>query len=154
MTQSDNGEIEPRLLTEAGMNRFVWDMRYPNARKVPGDKTTEDIVTGPLAPPGTYQVSLSVDARVQTESLQIVKDPRVQASQADFDAQFELHITIRDKLSETHDAINKLGNIRRQVEEWEQRAASHTATPAVTSLAGSMKQKLGSIERRLGANGV
>ena len=144
--QADNDDAEPRLFAEAGMNRFVWDMRYPNARKAPGDKTTEDLVTGPLAPPGNYQVSLSVDGRVQTKSFQIVKDPRVQASQADFDAQFELHMAIRDKLSETHDAINKLGYIRRQVEEWEQRARSHTSSVAVASLAGSMKEKLGAIE--------
>ena len=30
------------------MNRFVWNMRYPAARKVPEDKTTEDSVVGPL----------------------------------------------------------------------------------------------------------
>ena len=147
--QLDNVDVEPRLLVEAGMHRFVWDMRHPNAGKVPGDKAMEDVVTGPLAPPGNYQVCLAVEGQEQTKSFQIVKDPRVQSSQADFDAQFELHIAIRDKLSETHDAINKLGNIRHQVEEWEQRAASHTGAAAVTSLAGAMKQKLGCIESAL-----
>ena len=51
---------EPRPPGEAGMNRFVWNMRYPAARKVPEDKTTEDAVVGPLASPGAYQVSLQV----------------------------------------------------------------------------------------------
>ncbi len=147
--QSSGAGLEPLLSTEAGMNRFVWDMRYPDASIVPGERTTEELITGPLAPPGNYQVSLSVDDRVQTKSFQIVKDPRVQASQTDFDSQFELHLAIRDKLSETQDSVNKLRSIRRQVEEWEQRAASHTSAVAVSGLAGVMKQKLESIEGEL-----
>ena len=101
-----DGGWEPRLLAEAGVNRFVWDMHYPDARKVPGEMTT-----GPVAPPGNYRLSLRVDGVEQTGEFQIVKDPRVAASQADFDSQFDLHIGIRDKLSETHDTINQLRNI-------------------------------------------
>ena len=147
--QSSDGNREPRLLAEAGVNRFVWDMRYPDARKVPGDKTTEEMTTGPVAPPGTYRLSLRVNGVEHTGEFQIVKDPRVAASQADFDSQFELHLRIRDKLSETHDTINKLRNIRRQVEEWEQRAASHSSADTVAGAAASLKEKLAAIEGEL-----
>ena len=147
--QSGDGDQEPRLPAVAGINRFVWDMRYPDARKVPGDKTTEEMNTGPTAPPGDYRLSLSVDGTEQTREFQIVKDPRVAASQADFDSQFDLHIGIRDKLSETHDSINKLRNIRRQVEEWEQRAESHSSAEAVASAAIALKEKLAAIENEL-----
>ena len=147
--KSDDAEVEPRVLAEAGLNRFVWDMRYPDYRKVPGDKTMEEVTIKPLAAPGTYQVSLSVDGEVQTKSFQIVKDSRVQASQADLDAQFETHMAIRDKLSDTNDSINRLVNVRRQVEEWEQRAASHPSASVVADAAGSLKQKLESIESEL-----
>jgi len=147
--QSGDGDQEPRLPAVSGINRFVWNMRYPDARKVPGDKTTEDMTTGPTAPPGDYRLRLSVDGMEQTREFQIVKDPRVAASQADFDSQFELHIGIRDKLSETHDSINKLRNIRRQVEEWEQRAESHSSAEAVASAAIPLKEKLAAIEIEL-----
>jgi len=147
--QSSDGDQEPRLPAVSGINRFVWNMRYPDARKVPGDKTTEDMTTGPTAPPGDYRISLSVDGTEQTREFQIVKDPRVAASQADFDSQFDLHLSIRDKLSETHDSINKLRNIRRQVEEWEQRAESHSSAEAVASAAIPLKEKLAAIENEL-----
>ena len=146
---SGDGDQEPRLPAVSGINRFVWDMRYPDARKVPGDKTTEEMNTGPTAPPGDYRLSLSVDGTERTQEFQIVKDPRVAASQADFDSQFDLHISIRDKLSETHDSINKLRNIRRQVEEWEQRAESHSSAEAVASAAVPLKEKLAAIENEL-----
>ena len=87
------------------MNRLVWDLRYPNARKVPGDKTTEDMVTGPVAPPGAYNVTLTTAGQSQTEGFDLVPDPRSGATQSDYDAQFAAHIEIRDKLSETHDYI-------------------------------------------------
>jgi photosystem II stability/assembly factor-like uncharacterized protein len=147
--QSGDGDQEPRLPAVSGINRFVWNMRYPDARKVPGDKTTEDMTTGPTAPPGDYRISLSVDGTEQTREFQIVKDPRVAASQADFDSQFDLHLSIRDKLSETHDSINKLRNIRRQVEEWEQRAEFHSSAEAVASAGIPLKEKLAAIENEL-----
>jgi hypothetical protein len=147
--QSGDGDQEPSLPAVSGINRFVWNMRYPDARKVPGDKTTEDMTTGPTAPPGDYRLSLSVDGTEQTQEFQIVKDPRVAASQADFDSQFDLHISIRDKLSETHDSINKLRSIRRQVEEWAQRAESHSSAETVASAAILLKEKLAAIENEL-----
>ena len=112
---------EPRVPAEEGMNRFVWNLRYPDAHGVPGDATTERSLTGPLAPPGTYQVQLSVGGQTYTASFELRKDPRVAATQADFEAQFDLLLRIRDKLSETHDAINWLRSIRQQVEDWARR---------------------------------
>ena len=147
--EAKDGAEEPRLRTQPGMNRFIWNMRYPNARKVPGDKTTEDMVTGPTAPPGTYRVSMGVDGQEQTQTFEIVMDPRVSASQADLEVQFQLLIDIRDKLSETHDSINQVRSIRRQVEEWEKRSAGHPSAEAVSSQAGPLKEKLSAIENEL-----
>ena len=105
---NDDGPSEPRVPAEAGMNRFDWGMRYPGASTVPGDKTTEGVGRGPMAPPGTYQVRLTVGEQSQTVSFDLVKDPRVDATQEDFDAQFALAIQVRDKITETHDNINRL----------------------------------------------
>jgi hypothetical protein len=102
-----------------------------------------------LAPPGTYQVRLEVAGNAQTQTFALLKDPRVAASQADFDAQFALLLKIRDQLSETHDAINKLRSIRQQVDEWTKRAAHHSAADTVASTASSLKEKLTAIEDEL-----
>ncbi|MFQ6028442.1 MAG: WD40/YVTN/BNR-like repeat-containing protein, partial [Dehalococcoidia bacterium] len=134
---------------QSGMNRFVWDIRYPAAAKVPGDKTTEDSLIGPLAPPGTYQVKLEAGQESRTESFEILPDPRVGASSEDFAAQFQLSVRIRDKVSETHDAINRLRSVRQQVEEWVQRAADHSAQDTVNDAAESLKEKLADIENEL-----
>ncbi len=113
---------EQRVSKRAGLNRFVWNMRYPDAVKVPGDVTTESSLAGPAAPPGRYTVRLTVDGQEYRQDVDIVKDPRVRATQEDFDAQFELLIQVRDKLSEAQTAINRIRTLKTQVEGWTARA--------------------------------
>ena len=133
-----------------GLNRFVWDLRYPGAEKVPGDVSTEKAITGPLAPPGRYQVRLTVGDRSWTQPFEVRKDPRVTASQADLDAQFALWREIRDTLSATHAAVNRLRRIRRQVSEWSQRLRESSDAPRpVAEAADRLVQKLGEIETEL-----
>jgi hypothetical protein len=91
-------------------------------------------------------VRLAVNGEVQTQTFALVKDPRVTASQADFEAQFQFLIAIRDKLSTLHDSINKLRSIRQQVDEWVQRATGHAAAEAVARAAGALQEKLSAIE--------
>src|SRR6185369_13156566 len=141
-----------------GLNRFVWDLRYPGAEKVPGDVSTEKALTGPLAPPGRYQVRLTVGDRSWTQPFEVRKDPRVTASQADLDAQFALWREIRDTLSATHAGINRLRRIRRQVGEWSQRLREAPAprspeavdpSRAVVEAADRLLRRLGEIEVEL-----
>ena len=147
--KSAEESTDPRTRSEPGMSRFVWDMRYPISREVPGDKSMEEVLVGPLAKPGTYQVVLKVDDVSQTETFQILKDPRVAAEQKEFDAQFQLLIKIRDKLSETHDAVNRIRRIAEQVDEWTRRAQNNSSGETVSKAAETLKEKLSAIESEL-----
>jgi photosystem II stability/assembly factor-like uncharacterized protein len=150
---TSTGPKEPRVPTAVGLNRFVWNLRYPDARRVPGDVTTERSLSGPLAPPGMYEVQLSAGGETYTAPFEVRKDPRVMATPADFEAQFGLLMRIRDKLSDTHDAINRLRSIRQQVEEWMGRAEAlsigGSAVEAVSQAGNGLKQQLAAIEDTL-----
>src|SRR5262249_11511171 len=132
------------------------------AEKVPGDVTTEKAITGPLAPPGSYQVRLSVGDRSWTQSFDLRKDPRVPASQADLDAQVTLWSRIRATLSETHSGSNRLRRIRREVGEWAQRVRETTGpggpTPerlrAIAGAAEALVARLTEIETELVQTGA
>jgi photosystem II stability/assembly factor-like uncharacterized protein len=71
----------------AGMQRFVWDLRY--ARPVPPD-THGPSQDGVWAPPGRYTVELTVDGHAYREPLLVSPDPRVGLPQAAYQRQFEL----------------------------------------------------------------
>jgi hypothetical protein len=78
-----------------------------------------------------------VGDRSWTQSFEVKKDPRVQATQADLDAQFALWCQIRDTLAETHAGINRLRRIRRQVSEWSQRFRESAPSDGAHAAPGS-----------------
>ena len=147
--QPPGGPEEPSVPVEPGMNRFEWDTRYPDARQVQRDGEWDKVPDGPLAPPGVYQVRISARGEIQTQSLELLTDPRISATQEDLEAQFELLTRIRDKVSEAHDGINEIASIRRQVDEWVTRAESKGAGEAVSSGANLLKDTLSAIEKQL-----
>jgi hypothetical protein len=110
---------------------------------------SEKGLVGPLAAPGTYQVRLTSGEQSATASFEIQKAPHVLASQQDLEAQFALLIDIRDRLSETHEAITTIRAIRQQVEQWVERAQGHQAQDAVTTSAHALLEKLAAIEEEL-----
>ncbi len=147
--EEDREKKDPRVPKEAGMNRFLWNTRYPDPKKVDGYVASEAVMAGPVTAPGTYHVQLTVADQTLTEAFEVHKDPRVPATQEDLDSQFKLLLKVRDKLSETHDAINTLRNIRQQVEDWEKRTRERKDHEAVSSAARSLKEKLSPIEDEL-----
>ena len=119
---------------ESGANLFVWDMRYPNAREVPPgaalSRSEYPTALAPVAPPGSYKVQLVVGGKTYEQGFEIRKDPRVPATEEDLIAQFELMIQIRDKLSETTDAVYRIREAREQIEEREGAAGGEVSEAA------------------------
>ncbi|MCA1592526.1 MAG: glycosyl hydrolase [Acidobacteria bacterium] len=140
---------QPRVTTDAGLNRFVWDMRYTDAARFPGMILWGGDVRGPRAVPGTYTVRLTVDGKTLSESFDIRKDPRVTTTTEEFARQFTLLSKIRDKLTETHNAINGIRDVRRQVEDLVKRAADQPGGKVVAESGRSLNAKLTSVEEEL-----
>jgi hypothetical protein len=138
-----------RVLKEAGSNRFVWNMRYPEATKVEGYVGGEGALAGPVVPPGTYQVCLTVDDSTLTETFKIEKDPQIPATQEDLEALFDLRRKIWEKLSQTHEAINMIRSIRAQVQEWQRRTKGQKDYEAIANAAKPVLEKLPPIEEEL-----
>ena len=59
------------------MNRFTWDMRYPDARDFPGLIMWAGSVRGPQAPPGKYQVRLTAAGVTKTQDFAIKRNAAV-----------------------------------------------------------------------------
>lgn len=134
---------------KAGINRFVWDMRYADAVNVEGALFRTGGIAGPIAPPGNYSVTLKVGEQVVSQPFEIVKDPRVSATQEDFDAQFELLMKIQETVSATHGGVNQIRDIRGQVEAWEKRTADRDDAVPIHEAAQTIKKSLASIEDEL-----
>jgi photosystem II stability/assembly factor-like uncharacterized protein len=138
-----------RLTPKAGLNRFAWNLRHQDASKFKGMILWAGNVNGPLVSPGRYQVRLAVGGKSQTRSFEVKKDPRLAATQADLDRQLALLLKIRDKLTETHDAISRIREVREQVKAVAERARTAGEGKAVQDAAAALTRKLTAVEEAL-----
>jgi photosystem II stability/assembly factor-like uncharacterized protein len=137
---------EPVVPAKAGPNRFVWNMRYPDVPKIPDDTGSLGFAggmpNGPKAVPGAYLVELAAGGQTVTQTFEISPDPRTGASQADYQAAFDLQTKIHGKISELNTAVNKLRSIRKQVDTWIERVKDERVEQA----ANELKDKLREVE--------
>jgi photosystem II stability/assembly factor-like uncharacterized protein len=125
---------EPRPTKNAGANRFVWDLRGPSATKLPDNKGragTVETLAAPRVPPGRYQVRLTAGGRSLTQSFEVVKDPRIAATDAELHEQYAWAKKAHDLLTRVHDAVLRLRDVRAQAETWAKRVDPLKA-PATT----------------------
>ena len=97
----------PRTLpTKAGMQRFVWDLRYAPPEGFPRTfpisaiyRDTPSDPEGPLVPPGAYTVRLTVGTKQMEQPLEIRMDPRVKASPSDIQKMFDASYRCYDNIA-------------------------------------------------------
>jgi photosystem II stability/assembly factor-like uncharacterized protein len=139
----------PPVPTDVGLNRFVWDTRYPDAVRFPGMILWAGETRGPRLTPGNYQVKLTVDGKSYTQPFEIKPDPRLTTTPADYAKQFELGLKIRDKLTETHNAIIQIRDVRKQVEDLLKRVAGQPNFKVINDAGTALNKNLTAIEEAL-----
>jgi hypothetical protein len=99
------------------MNRFAWNLRMPDAQGFTGMIMWAGGLTGPMVPPGTYSVRITVGdpGASQAQQFTVLKDPRAEATQADLEAQYKLLLDIRDRTTEANNAVRTIRNVRAQL---------------------------------------
>ncbi|HWN98840.1 MAG TPA: glycosyl hydrolase, partial [Blastocatellia bacterium] len=138
-----------RAPAEAGLNRFVWDLRYSNATRFPGLILWSGETRGPRASPGTYQVKLTADGKTMTQSFSVKKDPRVATTQEEFAKQFDLLMKIRDKFNETSDAVLQIRDVRKQIDDITNRVKDQPSGKTISDAAKALKAKMTAVEEEL-----
>jgi hypothetical protein len=111
------GGPPPRVGVKAGMNRFTWDMRYPNATGFENLIMWAASTRGPIAPPAEYAVRLAVGGQTQTQSFRIVRHPLGSATDADLLEQFTLARQINERVSQANEAVVRLRSLKDQIKD-------------------------------------
>lgn len=143
------GPPAPNVPTELGLNRFVWDTRYPDAVRFPGMILWAGETRGPKLTPGTYQVKLTVEGKSYTQNFEIKPDSRLSTAPADYAKQVELGLKIRDKLTETHNAIIQIRDVRKQVEDLLKRGAGQPSYKVLNDAGTALNKNLTAVEEAL-----
>ncbi len=147
----DDKKPEKQLKPDAGLNRFVWDLRYEEAHRVPGYYLWEygGGARGPVAVPGHYLVRLTVGTQSQTSAFDLKLDPRVQVGQADLEQQLNLLLQTRDELSRVYDTVNQIQDVRSQLFGLKRRLPENASTKTIVNAADDLEKKLVAVREEL-----
>jgi photosystem II stability/assembly factor-like uncharacterized protein len=140
-----------------GFNRAVWDLRYQDSiplNFLPEPQENEFFQPGgPPVPPGTYKVAVTFNNQTQTQTVQVGADPRFPADIQAFNAQAQAALEVRDWVSAVNDSLNRLENMRTQLNGMGKLLAANDQTgnpsPAyvpVLEQAKALEKKLKSFE--------
>ncbi|MEL6922648.1 MAG: glycosyl hydrolase, partial [Bacteroidota bacterium] len=138
-----------KLKLSQGGNRFVWDMRYPDAVGFDGLVLYASSTRGPLAVPGKYKVKLTVDGESREQEFEILKDPRVESSLDDLHAQFDFLIDVRDKLSAANQAVIDIRKLRKDLDYLKEKLGEETVHTDVLKEIDKLDEQMTIIENQL-----
>jgi photosystem II stability/assembly factor-like uncharacterized protein len=146
----DDKKPEKELKVEAGLNRFVWDLRYDEAHQVPVYYLWEygGGAHGPVAAPGHYQVRLTAGGQSQTAPLEVKLDPRVNVSQADLEQEVSVLLGIRENLNKVYDTVNQIQDVRAQLAGLRRRLPEN-ASGKIAASADDLEKKLVALRDQL-----
>jgi photosystem II stability/assembly factor-like uncharacterized protein len=144
--EEEGGRVPPpaRLTAQGGLNRFVWNLRWPDATSFPGMILWAGTTVGPRAIPGRYSVKLTVDGKSQTQTFDVLKDPRLDTTPDDYGKQLALSLQLRDKLTEANAAVIRIRELRAQLEPYTKRDSKKIADSAK-----ALMEKMTSVEEAL-----
>lgn len=140
------------LKNEPGMQRFVWDLMYPNP---PSDRydlpisaiyrDTPFVPQGPYVMPGRYTVRLTVNGQTYTQPLVVRMDPRVTTPAAGLQQQYDLSMRSYNGIIES---TAMLAEIRKASDRL---AAAHAKAGSNAALAREIESIQASIRSLTGA---
>ncbi len=133
---------EKQLADKAGMHRFVWDLHYvPLAR--PAERrpvsSSRRRGQGPWAPPGQYEVRLTVNGKTYSQPLALKMDPRVKATEANLQQQFTMAQQTATALAQATRASLQADAISKQVKDAQAKASGNAALSAALEQLRSSK---------------
>ena len=116
--------------TATGVNRAVWDLRHEAPFAAPGGGGGgggggRGGGAGPWAVPGQYTVTLKAGSVEQRTQLRVLPDPRIQLADADYIAQTQAGIELRELISQTNRTLARMDAVRSQLQQLD--AAIRTA---------------------------
>jgi len=145
----DRVERVKTIPANEGMNRFAWDIRYNDPIQTPGAFYGGTGPKGPLALPGDYQVKLTVAGKSQTVPLKLMIDPRNKGAEAALQKQFALSTQVTDRISQLHQAINEIRDLKAQIKTLHFRFGDDEKLKPALAAADDLDHKMSDVEKEL-----
>ncbi|MGH8290744.1 MAG: WD40/YVTN/BNR-like repeat-containing protein [Steroidobacteraceae bacterium] len=122
-----------------GMNRFLWNLRYPTAVQVKGAYIAGRSVTVPIGPevvPGTYYAVLMYRGATQKQPFMVKLEPNLSTTQPGLQRRFDLLMKIQSAINQLDIALNQAMHARSEVQKAvaDRRVSASQAKEVLTDL--------------------
>ena len=102
---------------DAGVNRFAWDFRTEALSGVQGVFVYGDY-QGYRVAPGKYKARITHKGQISETDLEIISDPKVTVTAAEWTAQQEFLKQAGDQFEDVHKSVNKMRQVKKQIETY------------------------------------
>jgi photosystem II stability/assembly factor-like uncharacterized protein len=106
---------DPVLSKSKGLNRFVWNLRYPTMTGVP-NVYIESSYRGHKASPGKYSITLTTGDKTATTEFELLPNPLYPTDAKTYKEYNDLMTTMEEEVTTMHNLINSLYDKRTQLE--------------------------------------
>ena len=106
---------EPTIQKNKGINRFVWDMRYPIMTGAPS-AYIEGSYRGHKASPGSYSVTIKYGNNVSKADFKILPNPLYPVTADQYSEYHSFMMGMESNFNEMHKTVNLILKMRNQIE--------------------------------------
>jgi hypothetical protein len=149
---ADSVSYEPSdslVAVRAGMNRFVWNLRYPDVKHIEDIIVDYGTVSGMQVLPGTYTVRLTAEGKSYTQPFTVVNDPRTTVTTTAQQSQLAAWQQLRDRIDSTVDASKDIETMQEQVDARIKQVKGQPYASRVESAGKPLRAKMEEIREAL-----
>jgi photosystem II stability/assembly factor-like uncharacterized protein len=136
------GPPAPQVLpAEEGVNRFAWDFRTESLPGIPNAFVYGDY-RGYRVAPGTYRARITFKGETSEVPVEIVPDPNLKVSASDWQAQQQFLQAVSQRITEIHQTVNRMRNVKKQLETYNDMLAAHKELHDLVTTGKELVKKL------------
>ena len=106
---------EPTLKNAKGLNRIVWDLRYPIMPGVP-DVYIEGSYRGHRVPPGVYSITLRSGEKSESVEIEVLQNPKYATTTEQYTEYSTFMRQVEKSYSDMHNLVNALWDARNKIQ--------------------------------------
>lgn len=143
------GPSAPQVIpSDAGVNRFAWDFRTESLIGVPG-VFVYGSYEGHRVAPGKYKARLSYKGQSSETEFDLLSDPHVKATAAEWAAQQEFLTRTASEFEELHKSVNNLRQVKKQIATYNESLKSDPSAKEILDSGKDLVKKIDKWESNL-----
>ncbi|NER09681.1 Uncharacterized protein SAMN06265375_101803 [Muriicola jejuensis] len=143
------GPSKPEVLpAKKGYNRFTWDFRR-NPIPAVDQVFVYGNYDGSRVDPGVYTLRLSLGDKISETEVTVLKNPHVEATDAEYAEQQKMLTDIESTISDIHRAVSEMRSVKKQVKAYKELLKENGKAQELLSMGDSLVTRIETWEENL-----